>query len=58
MFLKYYQAPRVLNEQHVELESDLLTGSVVKTNTEVKTTGQKVDTYDFSAPQFNQDWGE
>lgn len=53
---KVYNAPCVLRTLPVELENDLLTGSVIKSESNVKATGQQVDSYDFSGTQFNQDW--
>lgn len=53
---KVYTAPRVLKTLPVEMEHDLLSGSVVTKDTRVKTTGQEVVSYDFSQPSFNQEW--
>lgn len=53
---KKYISPRVLNTENVQLEDNLLAGSVVDKNTEVKTTGQEVVSYDFSGSSFNQSW--
>jgi hypothetical protein len=53
---KIYQSPCVLKTLPLEMESNLLAGSVVTKDTGVKSTGQEVTTYDFSGTQFNQEW--
>lgn len=50
-----YQTPRVLQDLPLELESEILAGSVSEKTT-VKSTGQEVEEYDFSTTSFNQDW--
>lgn len=50
-----YQAPRVLQDLPLELESEILAGSVSEKTT-VKTTGQKVEEYNFAETSFNQVW--
>ena len=54
--MKKYLAPCVLKIVPVLLEEDILAGSVVTADTEVKTTGQEVKSYDFSETSFNQVW--
>lgn len=39
----------------VEMETSILAGSVAEKTT-VKSTGQKVEEYDFSQSSFNQVW--
>ena len=56
MKLKRYIAPCVKKLVAVEVETDLLAGSVVTPDTQVRATGQQVDSYDFSDTQFNQNW--
>ncbi len=52
-----FESPAIVKVVHVAYENDILTGSVVKTSeTEVKTNGQEVKSYDFSGTSFNQDW--
>lgn len=52
----FYVAPRVRRIVEMELEQDLLTGSVVTPNTKIETAGQKVETRDFSDSSFNSTW--
>ncbi len=52
-----FESPAIVKVVHVAYENDILTGSVVRTSeTEVKTNGQEVKSYDFSDTSFNQDW--
>lgn len=52
-----YMAPVVRKRVSVELETSILTGSVVNDKSTIQTTGQKVETYDFSdASTFNTSW--
>ena len=51
-----YHSPSVLREVTVLLENSLLAESVVNKNTDIQTTGQKVQSVDFSAPTFNHQW--
>lgn len=53
---KHYKAPAVLRSASVEMESPILTGSVVTNNTTIETAGQKVETRDFSEAGFNSTW--
>ncbi len=53
---KTYEAPRVLKTVTFLMESNLLSGSVVDKDTNVKSMGQKEITYDFSSSSFNQEW--
>ena len=52
---KMYLSPCVLKTVPVSLEDELLAGSVVN-NSKVVSTGQEVETYDFSQPEFNHQW--
>ena len=55
----HYVAPAILQEGRLELETPILENSVVETMT-VKTVGQKVKDWDFSAGgednPFNHEW--
>jgi len=51
-----FESPAVLKVVHLECESPIMAGSVVTNDTEVKTTGQQVEEYNFSDTQFNQEW--
>lgn len=53
---KKYLAPCVLKTVEVLSEEDILAGSVVTKDSEIKTTGQEVVEYDFSDTSFNQVW--
>lgn len=53
---KKYLAPCVLKTVEVLSEEDILAGSVVTKDSEIKTTGQEVVEYDFSDSSFNQVW--
>ena len=53
---KRYTSPRVLQETEILLERDFLTGSLVDNIESVTTTGQEVETFDFSETQFNHNW--
>ena len=55
MIEKTYKAPAILREVNLQVEGEILTGSVVDTTT-VVSTGQEVEEFDFSDTQFNQDW--
>ena len=50
-----YEAPAILREVDLQVEGEILTGSVVDTTT-VVSTGQEVEEYDFSQSDFNHDW--
>ena len=50
-----YKTPLILREVRLQLEGELLTGSVAD-NIEVTTMGQEVEEYDFSSDNFNHDW--
>ena len=52
---KVYKAPVILREVNLQVEGEILAGSVVDTTT-VVSTGQEVEEYDFSQPEFNHDW--
>ena len=54
---KGYQSPCVLKTLSLEMQSNLLAGSVVTKDTQIKNVGQETVSYDFSNPQFNQEWG-
>ena len=56
MSKRMYRTPGVMKTVDVQLEKDLLAGSVVKKDTKVQTKGQEVASYDFSQSSFNQDW--
>lgn len=51
-----YIAPAVINRVSVELETPILAGSVVTNDSVIQTTGQGVETHDFSDSSFNQVW--
>ena len=58
---RLYETPRVFKKIPIELEGDILAGSVVDKVSGVKTAGQ--DTGDFfedvsSSGTFNHSWGE
>ena len=54
---KKYTTPMILKQVIVELENEILDSSVVTEDTKIKTTGQKVETYDFSdSGSFNIGW--
>lgn len=54
---KKYLAPCVLKSVEVLSEEDILTGSVVTKDSQARTTGQEVVSYDFSDDtSFNQVW--
>lgn len=61
MYMKQgYASPRVLQVAEIELETGILTGSVIDKLT-VESTGQEVGgVFDYSAPEssFNHEWGE
>lgn len=61
MYMKQgYASPRVLQVTEIELETGILTGSVIDKLT-VESTGQEVGgVFDYSAPEssFNHEWGE
>ena len=50
-----YKAPAILREVRLQLEGELLTGSVVD-HIEVTSMGQDVEPIDFSPNTFNHDW--
>lgn len=52
-----YIAPAVIRRVSVELESPILTGSVVNNSSTIQTTGQGVEEYKFGeSSTFNQVW--
>ena len=52
----FYSSPCILQEVKMELESDILAGSVVSKSTKIETAGQQVETRDFSDVGFNSTW--
>ena len=50
-----YEAPAILREVDLQVEGEILTGSVVDTTT-VVSTGQEVETYNFGSEGFNHEW--
>lgn len=52
---KQFVKPAVLEEVSLQLESPILEGSVVD-NTTIISTGQQVETHDFSGSDFNFQW--
>ena len=48
--------PAVLAEVRMTPESAFLAGSIIDEITEVATTGQETDDYDFSYDGFNHSW--
>lgn len=57
MLKRDYTKPCVLNALPMEMQSNLLAGSTVTKDTQIKNVGQETVSYDFSNPQFNQEWG-
>lgn len=56
--MKNYVSPTVLRRVSVQLESPILAGSVVDKIEKIETTGQQVETKDFSDySSFTHDWG-
>lgn len=53
---KKYITPLVLKGVMLELETDLLLGSVVEKRVEVETAGHEVVDHDISSSDFNHDW--
>lgn len=53
---RFYRTPAVLRQVAVELEQNLLAGSVVTKKTTIETAGQKVENKDFSESGFNSTW--
>ena len=51
-----YISPAIIRTVSVELENEILAGSTVQPDSEVKTVGQEVVTMDFSQSSFNQVW--
>ncbi|MBO4657575.1 MAG: hypothetical protein J5639_07370 [Bacteroidales bacterium] len=51
-----YETPAVIREYKVELEGQLLAGSVVTKNTTIETAGQKVDDHSFGDTGFDSKW--
>lgn len=50
-----YTAPAILRQVRLQLEGELLSGSVAD-HIEVTTMGQEVDDYDFGSDDFNHEW--
>ena len=50
-----YKAPAILREVCLQLEEELLVGSVID-KTDITSVGQTVDEYDFSKEGFNHTW--
>jgi len=55
MKLKYI-APAVKRSVEIEMESDLLAGSVVTNSTNIETAAQKVDEHSFGDSSFDSKW--
>ncbi len=51
-----FESPAVIQVLELDYDREIMAGSVVTVDSEVKTTGQEVKTYDFSDTSFNQDW--
>ena len=51
-----YSSPAVVKVVSLAMEGDVLAESVVDTVSDVKTTGQEVETHDFTGSSFNHDW--
>ena len=60
MYKRLYTSPRVMRCQHIEMESTLLSESVVTQSTVIETTGQEIGGYyDVSGDStFNHEWEE
>ena len=57
MIRKDYIAPTIKRQLHLCLETDLLVGSVVDKVEKIESTGQQVETKDFSDhTSFNFNW--
>ena len=52
---KVYKTPAILREVFLQVEGEILAGSVVDTTT-VVSTGQEVETYNFDSEVFNHEW--
>jgi hypothetical protein len=50
-----YKAPVILREVRLQMEGDILTGSVAD-HIDVTSMGQEVDNYDFNSDGFNHTW--
>ncbi len=51
-----YAAPGVIRETEFSADSAILVESLVNNVSEIKSTGQEVENYDFSSDSFNQTW--
>lgn len=51
-----YVAPRVRKKVELELEQDILLGSVVEKRLEVETAGHQTVDHDFTESGFNSEW--
>ena len=54
--MKPYESPAVLKACPVELQAQLLAGSVVTPNTKIETAGQDVDNHSFGDSSFDNKW--
>ena len=53
---KKYIPPAILKEVTINVSHDLLSSSVVTSDTEVESMGQEVVDYEFSSYGWNLDW--
>ena len=53
---RFYRTPAVLRQVAVELEQNLLAGSVVTKKTTIETAGQQVEKRNFEDSGFNSTW--
>ena len=61
MYKRLYTSPRVMRCQRLEMESTLLTESVVTQSTVIETTGQEIGGYydaSGNGSNFNHEWEE
>ena len=59
--MKTYTSPRATRVQHLEMESTLLSESVVTQTTVIETTGQEIGGYydaSGNGSTFNHEWEE
>lgn len=53
---RVYQSPSIKKQVAVQLEVNLLAGSVVTKNNDIQTTGQQVNNVDMAGTSFNHVW--
>lgn len=55
---RIYTSPAILQTVPLEMEGELLGGSVINSNSKVETGGQTASDKDFGGSGFNHDWTE